>query len=152
MRPPSRCRKVYEDDTWRELNWTACVIAERELAAVLARLAAAPVAALPSPTPTPAAAAPPPSPPPSSAPAPRGNVSLPRVRPVSIAEVLAALRAWRDARAASEGRPAAKVATVAFLEAVARAKPRSRAALREVPGADVVDAYADDLLAVIAGV
>ncbi len=68
--------------------------------------------------------------------------------------VVAALRAWRTARARSEAVPPYVIAHDATLAAIAAAHPRSLAALRRVKGMGPakLDAYGDELLQIMAAV
>lgn len=65
-----------------------------------------------------------------------------------------ALRAWRNGRARKDGKPAYVLFTNGQLAAIAHSRPRSRAALEEVEGVGVarVRDYADEVLAVVAGI
>jgi DNA helicase-2/ATP-dependent DNA helicase PcrA len=67
--------------------------------------------------------------------------------------LMAALRAWRTGRARDDAVPPYVVAHDATLAAIAEARPGSAAALRRVKGIGPakVDAYGDDILAIIAG-
>lgn len=65
-----------------------------------------------------------------------------------------ALRAWRNTRARKDGKPAYVLFTNAQLAAIARVRPRTRAALEELDGVGAarVRDYADEVLAVVSGV
>ena len=83
----------------------------------------------------------------------RSGASAP---PIAVAEadqgLFSALRAWRNARARRDGRPAYVLFTNAQLGAIAALRPATRAALAAVDGvgeARVRD-YADEVLAVVA--
>ncbi|WP_422117141.1 UvrD-helicase domain-containing protein [Brachybacterium sp. UNK5269] len=67
-------------------------------------------------------------------------------------EVLSALRAWRRARAGTQGAPAYAILTDAALEAVAERAPRSEQELLEVPGIGPgkVESFGAELLELLA--
>jgi ribonuclease D len=65
-----------------------------------------------------------------------------------------ALRTWRNGRARRDGKPAYVLFTNGQLAAIARVRPRTRAMLEEIDGVGAarVRDYADEVLAVVAGV
>lgn len=87
---------------------------------------------------------------------PRGR-PLPPEKPLDLGDADRALyevlRAWRNERARRDGRPAYVMFTNAQLAEVARLRPRSLAALREVPGIGEAraSAFGEEVLAVVRG-
>lgn len=65
-----------------------------------------------------------------------------------------ALRTWRNGRARKDGKPAYVLFTNGQLAAIARVRPRTRAALEEIDGVGAarVRDYAEEVLAVVTGV
>ena len=87
---------------------------------------------------------------------PRGR-PLPPAEPIDLSDadraLFEVLRSWRNERARRDGRPAYVMFTNAQLAEVARTRPRTLAALREVPGIGEARAasFGEEVLAVVAG-
>jgi len=80
--------------------------------------------------------------------APDGQLEI----PVEDRPLFEALRHWRNERAKKDGRPSYILFNNGQLAAIARARPRTKQALGEVPGVGEgrLRDYADELLAIIA--